>query len=747
MHKRFYILLLMVWAANVLVAQTVVSITDKEVKKPISGGYVVAQNIEQNKVISTSISSKQGLATLSANPPFVLVVSYPGYKVFIDTVNSSQVSVELEFLSLQLEEFVVTSSAVPTKIEDHAQTVKVISAERIKAQGANNLSDVLQNDLNIRISQDNILGAGIQMQGVGGENVKIMLNGVPVIGRLNGNIDLSQINLNQVEKIEIIEGPSSVNYGTNALGGVINLITKNRQQKQITGSLNSYFETVGNYNIDGDLGFQKGKHLIQVSGGRYFFDGFSNSDLTGRFQSWRPKEQVFGAVNYGVGMGRFHLSYNGKVFREIIQSKGTPEAPFYISAFDSYFTTYRIDNSLSFNGYINNNHHLDIVASANLYQRESVNLYKDLVTLNETPLDTNVEEFQLLMSRGIYNYINPNKLINFQLGYEVNLDKANGLRIEKGLQQMEDYALFGNISLGLLKDKKLLLQPGVRLISNSAYSAPITPSFNLKWNAIKKLTLRGSYARGFRAPSLKELYFIFVDVNHNVFGNPNLLAETSNSFNGSIQLKNKFKLVTLEFNISGFYNKIYNQIRSVATSLSVDSVLYRNENIEQFTSKGFRTEFKTNHKRFTTTLGYSYTGILNDLGAALRAENKFVFYPEYQVNLTYKFIDFKSSFNVFFKQFGDQPILFSQFDQETQTDVIEQGIIGGYGRLDLSYNQSLLGNKLNISFFAKNLLNISNVQQTAGISSGVHSSGSSSLPVMWGRSFAVSVKYQIESKK
>ena len=53
------------------------------------------------------------------------------------------------------------------------------------------------------------------------------------------------------------------------------------------------------------------------------------------------------------------------------------------------------------------------------------------------------------------------------------------------------------------------------------------------------------------------------------------------------------------------------------------------------------------------TLGGSTndTGILNDLGAALRAENKFIFYPEYQVNLTYKFIDFKRRFNVFFKQF------------------------------------------------------------------------------------------------
>lgn len=104
--------------------------------------------------------------------------------------------------------------------------VRVIDESRIKAQGAVNLRDVLTNDLNIRLSNDPVLGSSLTMMGVGGENIKILIDGVPMVGRTNGNIDLSQINLNNVERIEVVEGPLSVSYGTNALGGAINLITK-----------------------------------------------------------------------------------------------------------------------------------------------------------------------------------------------------------------------------------------------------------------------------------------------------------------------------------------------------------------------------------------------------------------------------------------------------------------------------------------------------------------------------------------
>ena len=72
---------------------------------------------------------------------------------------------------------------------------------------------------------------------------------MPVIGRMNGSLDLSQINVNNIERVEMIEGPMSVNYGTNALAGVINLITKDNVEG-VQLNTNAYYESVGQYNLD-----------------------------------------------------------------------------------------------------------------------------------------------------------------------------------------------------------------------------------------------------------------------------------------------------------------------------------------------------------------------------------------------------------------------------------------------------------------------------------------------------------------
>ena len=125
-----------------------------------------------------------------------------------------------------IDSVIITGQYTPQTAEKAIHAIRTISSEKINRMAAVNLGDVLSNELNIRLSQDNILGQSLSIQGLSGENVKILIDGVPVIGRQNGNIDLGQLNLLGIERIEIVEGPLSVNYGTQALAGTINLITK-----------------------------------------------------------------------------------------------------------------------------------------------------------------------------------------------------------------------------------------------------------------------------------------------------------------------------------------------------------------------------------------------------------------------------------------------------------------------------------------------------------------------------------------
>ena len=98
---------------------------------------------------------------------------------------------------VELETFVITAQYEKIDQEKSINKIKVIDREKIESLGAVNLKDVLAFENNIRLSQDNILGSSMSLQGVSGQNIKILIDGIPVIGRLNGNVDISQINLNK----------------------------------------------------------------------------------------------------------------------------------------------------------------------------------------------------------------------------------------------------------------------------------------------------------------------------------------------------------------------------------------------------------------------------------------------------------------------------------------------------------------------------------------------------------------------
>ena len=115
-----------------------------------------------------------------------------------------------------LDEVVVTGQFKPQSLKNSVYQIKVISRERIEKQGATRLQDVLRNELNLRFSQDLATGgSAISMLGLSGQNVKILVDGLPVTGRqgVNNEFDISQLDINSIERIELVEGPMSVVYG------------------------------------------------------------------------------------------------------------------------------------------------------------------------------------------------------------------------------------------------------------------------------------------------------------------------------------------------------------------------------------------------------------------------------------------------------------------------------------------------------------------------------------------------------
>ena len=726
-----------VFAGNLYSQKTTsIVITDNATGKPLSYANVCFEDKANNKR-KFVITNKEGYASEVIYGPTVIAISSLGYTSLIDTIFiEGNYEYSLQPTIFDMDEVVVTAQLRPKKVDNSIYKVSVINNLNIHQKAANNLSELLSTQLNFRVTQDGALGSGLVLNGLKGEHIKILIDGVPVTGRMNGNIDLNQLNLNNVDHIEIVEGPMSVQYGSNALGGAINIITKENTRHPFIANIGSYYESVGVYNFDGNLSSSKGNHNFSITPGRNFFSGYPRKEGI-RTSLFRPKEQYFSDAYYIYSKGKTRLKIDGKVFHETVLQKGPLHFPAYGTAFDSYFYTDRISGNASFKQKFSENSSLELSNSYAVYNRKKNTYLNDLTRLEKvlsgdiSSQDTS--KFTNFMSRGAYSYEEGTERFGFQLGYDINLETGTGKRILDTEQEIGDYALFGIMNFQVLK--KLEFQTGLRQAWNTKYDAPFVPSLNIKYQALKSLGFRGSYVRGFRAPSLKELYLEFVDINHNILPSPDLQAETSHNFNLSSNYSFDFGNSFFNIDADGFYNEIENSIQLAVAD--PESLIYGYVNLDGYNTSGGSLKFKYRlHPRFEFIAGTSATNhrYYNGEGEARRTEQAQSY--EFSSNLNYNLIRSGFSFSIFYKHSGKYPVISNSGEDLTFS------IIDGYNMMDFTANKSLFNKRLIIGTGVKNIFNVESIFSKGGGTGGVHSGGGQgSTPVSWGRTWFLSLRY------
>ncbi len=657
--------------------------------------------------------------------------------------------------TVALSDVVVTAQYQPNTIDKSTYKIKVIDAEKIQSLAAINLKDALSNELNIRFSQDPVLGSGMSLQGLSGQNVKILIDGVAMIGRQNGNLDLSQININNIERIEIVEGPLSVSYGTNALAGVINIITKKPKSNSLGAGVNLYYETNNTYNAGLNFLVKKKYHGIVLNLNRNYFNGWNINDKyyfipdktladTNRYKSWKPKEQYFGDVQYSFEKRRFKFNYRAAYFNELIVNRGFPQKPYYETAFDDYYKTQRIDNTIYTNFKFKNFKSFNNTIAYNYYHRDKTTYYKNLTDLSEQlSSDASLQDtaiFTQAMARGSFISSKPyetwndttvkHNLLNYDLGYDLNYNYALGKRIKNKTQTIGDYALFASAEIQPIKN--FILRPGIRYTYNTVYKSPLTPSFNIKYNT-SNWTFRASYAKGFRAPDLKELYFEFVDINHNIFGNTDLKAEQSDNYNLNMKFAKKKSKSDYSIDVSGFYNEINNLI----TLALISGSKYTYINIGEFKSYGSSLNGTFTYKQLILSAGTSIIARYNELSSDFSNIEKFSYTPEARASAQYKIAKWKTNLNCFYKYTGKLP----GYNQDSEGN-LSQTFVQDFHMLDANLSKHLFKNRLVINLGVKNILNVNNVR--ASISGGAHSGNSSSTPIAMGRTYFIKLQYVFE---
>lgn len=505
----------------------------------------------------------------------------------------------------------ITGSGIPTKSNKSAYQIKVVSAKTIAQMGAQNVGDVLQNQSGILINQDPVLGTGINLQGLSGQSVKILVNGVPMIGRMNGNIDLGQFTTSQIERIEIIEGPMSVIYGSDAIGGVINIITKNNNAKpfqKITG----YADAVHNYNIDYSAqtksygsGSNNKKYTppsLFLNAGRQFFGGM-DFDPSNRQFDWKPKTKYYAnaTTQWHQGPNKIHTLRIAGFHEQLLDRSNAESNLITVIGYNKRFYTLRGEISLNSIIKTKQGKQIQWLNSYNDFHRLSTMVRRDLVTGQETPVNSLSQD--TTRNRGFNSraIITQNKSKHFHWLYGYDAAAETLLSLRTGSQKaMTDFAVF--VQPEIFVGSKFSIRPSVRAMYNNRFATytiengkwkfgPIIPGIQTKISVRQNLTVRASFAQGFRAPTLKELYFLFVDINHNVRGNSSLKSELANNYIGSIDYTHSSKRIDLRIVGKGFYNHIKNQI--LLSQVDAATNLFQYINIGEMNTKGLGAEITT----------------------------------------------------------------------------------------------------------------------------------------------------------
>ncbi len=708
-----------------------INVTDATSGKSVEYAHIQLQPMPKGK-LQFSVTDTKGNATFNTTGRSVLSVSFLGYETFHDTISGQQnINIRLKPGAITINDVVITGHAAPVKADKSIYTVKVLDMKREEGKAAVDLYQLLSTESNIRLQQDTHIGGKMTMQGLSGEYIKILVDGVPVTGRMDGNIDITQINMNDVDHIEIIEGPLSVIYGSGALAGTINIITKEKTHSGTTININTYGESVGITNSDISFKYKKNRSSFGLSGMGYYFNGWDSSDTLYRAKLWKPKTKHSASGYYIYSVKNLKLKASSTYFNENMLDKGEPFGDRNQNAFDRNYITRRMDFKTEGTHHVKDKYNVDVLVGYNFYQRLNRETFLNFDDNSSFERGTDSTRFDQITSRMIYSAGNVKKL-SYSAGFDILWEKYGGDRVLGGAKDIGDCAIFATLNFKL--GTKFKIQPGIRAMYNSKYNAPVIYSLNLLHAPSENWQNRLSFSKGFKSPDLKQLYLDFALSNLSITGNPNLDAENSYNINLNSTINLSKEREFYSFSAKAFFNRINNKIELV--TINNNSMLWTYININEVRTAGYGLDFNfKNHPKYSFSLSWTTTGLWNSFGDEYEAPDRYTW-----------FTDVTSTFNYRIQKPGINLSVNYKFNGKAPQYIIEDDKIGlfecdKYSILDFSASKSLIKNRFKIMAGIKNIFNVTEVKQTLDGNEYVSLRGSDIIA--YGRTYFIKISYSM----
>lgn len=532
---------------------------------------------------------------------------------------------------VQTRDVVVTASRTEQLVKEAPAAVEVITREDLEKMGAENLAQALQLAIGIDVSENGMVGNSVAIRGAKSNQTLIMVDGMRIrtenTDQTANNYELQRVNMADVERIEIVRGATSSLYGADAMGGVINIITKTPDKAS-----KSVFTDYTTKQADAGFRVATGQLGKWASSFSYKRSDVHHLDINGSGTQYGTKDYFNVKTKYKID-DKKSLSFFLDYMNEDLD-------------LDSDFTSYDHDRTkfgLSYDG----------KDKKGKYQlRVNYSIFNKDQNTRKNGILTGWDEmkFRTLTLDGQRSYqLNDEHLLT--VGGEIRKEKYEGTRIGAGGDNVhtvtregvsQDYSEKSTTYYAAyiqdewqVEDNWLMI-PSIRFDHNSAFGNKVTYKLGNTYKLSDNTRLKFNVGTAYRAPTEAELYMNWkhtpvstpaFNMNVYVTGNPNLKPETSYNFDFGIEAESKSgrtsgKLTYFHSKFDDLINSQSTTTRNFGRPVTVN-VVSQYVNVDSAEIQGAEAEFKQKlGKNFTLRSTYTYTDAKDGYGARLEGRDR-----------------------------------------------------------------------------------------------------------------------------
>jgi outer membrane receptor for ferrienterochelin and colicins len=445
-----------------------------------------------------------------------------------------------------LDEIVVTATRTENKVSNVPLPIQVISAKNIQFSGLQKLIDILQMQTGLVIANNplgtalqgypNPFGDGVQLQGLDPAYTLILVNGEPLIGRNAGILNLGRIAVGNIKQIEIIRGPATCLYGSDALAGVINIITEVPQKNSL--SLQTHYATNNTLGLTAAATVKKKKTALELFINRYSSDGYDlDKNIYGK--TIDPFVDYSASARFSYNLSdKDKLTFSARYFSEkqfnnyLIYPESEPQVVKGTTeeTDGSLFARYDHQVNSRFN-YTASVYTTSYTNNAAVYLKKNDSLYEKIALTD------------FLLRPEVQINIGKNPAALFVTGAGYNFETVNSTRYSS-LKELNAWYTFVQKQIQWKGKTNIIM--GARFDKNSLYPAQLSPKLAVAYKVNPNLIFKGSVGAGFKAPDYRQQFLNFSNslIGYTILG--------ANELGHGLQMLQKAGQINQNINISSY---------------------------------------------------------------------------------------------------------------------------------------------------------------------------------------------------